>query len=403
MKRFYLDVITENFKNNRQMIFLMGPRQVGKTTTSLSLDKMWQKVYYLSWDNSDHRHLILGGASRIAEFASLNSLAEEVPVIILDEIHKYKNWKILLKGLYDSYPSQAHILVTGSARLDVYKKGGDSLMGRYFYFRFHPLSIAELLHQNLPDDEIRKSPKHLDEDSFSRLWKFGGFPDPYLKGNLKFFNRWNRLRFQQLFNEDIRDLSRIQEIGQIEVLAEMMVERAGQHVSFSSLANELQCSDKTVRSWLKILKALYFTYELSPWSKNVSRSLIKEPKYYLWDWSLCRENGKRAENFIASHLLKAVHYWTDIGFGTYELHYLRDKNKREVDFIVTKNRQPWFLVEAKYSDNKGISPSLYYFQEQLKVPHAFQVVIDMPYVNKDCFSSNVPIIVPARTFLSQLV
>lgn len=156
-------------------------------------------------------------------------------------------------------------------------------------------------------------------------------------------------------------------------------------------------------NWIEILNALYYSFELRPWSKNISRALIKEPKYYLWDWAQVMDSGARAENFVASHLLKAVHFWTDSGFGRYEMHYIRDKEQRGVDFLVTKNEKPWFLVEVKMSDNKGISPGLIYFQKETGAEHAFQVVIDLPWVNRNCFEVDQPVIVPARTFLSQLV
>jgi predicted AAA+ superfamily ATPase len=151
------------------------------------------------------------------------------------------------------------------------------------------------------------------------------------------------------------------------------------------------------------LKNLYFCFTIQPWSKNLTRALVKEPKIYLWNWALIEDSGARLENFVASHLYKAVQFWTDCGFGEYGLYYLRDKEKREVDFLITKDRKPWILVEAKAAGNTGISRWLYYYQEKLKVPYAFQIAFDLPYVDKDCFAFNEPVIVPAKTFLSQLI
>lgn len=165
----------------------------------------------------------------------------------------------------------------------------------------------------------------------------------------------------------------------------------------------INVSSPTIRRWLNCLEAFYYCFSIHPWTKNVKRSLRKEPKYYLWDWSLIEDPGARVENFVASHLLKAVHFWTDYGFGEFELHFLRDKEKNEVDFLVTKNKAPWFLVEVKISKNSGISKSLYTFQKQTGAKHAFQVIIDMDYIQKDCFAYRNPIIVPAMTFLSQLI
>jgi len=403
MKRIYEGVIKEHLENNRQMLFLMGPRQVGKTTACMNLKTDFKNFIYLTWDDSQDRELILSGAKQIAEVAQLDNLQEEIPLLVFDEIHKYPKWKEFLKGLYDSYPNKMHILVTGSARLDVYKKGGDSLMGRYFLYRFHPITIAEITHKEIRDQEILSIPNEITTQQFDALWQFGGYPDPYLKAETRFFNRWKNLRFQQLFQEEVRDLTRIQEIAQLEILAKLLKAQVGKQTSYESLAKSVRVSGSTIRSWIQTLNSLYYCFEIRPWSKNITRSLIKEPKYFLWDWSEVEDIGARAENFVASHLLKAIHFWTDFGFGTYGLYYLRDKEQKEVDFLVTKNEEPWFILEVKYSNNQGISPALHYYQELTKAPHAFQVVIDLPFVNKNCFAINEPIIVPAKTFLSQLV
>lgn len=404
MQRNYTKIFLDHFSDHRQMVFVMGPRQSGKTTVAQNILKQDQRAIYLSWDNTDDRDLILRGTSAIADRLSLNVLQEEKPIICFDEIHKYTHWRDFLKGFYDSYPDQTRILVTGSAKLDVYNRGGDSLMGRYFPFSFHPLSVAELTHKQFSKDEdILSCPKKIDDAAFEVLWKFGGYPDPYLKQSETFHRRWQKMRSHQLFQEDIRDLTRIQDLGRLELLAEYMKQNASQQVTYLNLAKHLRVTDKTIREWLLTLKSLYFCFEIKPYFKNVARSLLKEPKFYLWDWSLCNNDGARAENFVALALLKAVNYWNDIGLGDYALHYLRDKDKREVDFIIIKNNEPWMLVETKLKNNQSLSPHLYYFQNQLKANYALQVVIEMDYVNKNCFIGPDPIIVPAKTFLSQLV
>lgn len=404
MKRNYTKTLLDHFEAHRQMVFVMGPRQSGKTTVAQSIVDHQKEAKYLSWDNTDDRELILQGPTAIADSLSLSSLKDSKPIICFDEIHKYAHWRDFLKGFYDSYPDQSRILVTGSAKLDVFSRGGDSLMGRYFPFRFHPLSIAELVNKQFSTEiDILPKPKRVGDDVFQALWKFGGYPDPFLKQSDAFHRRWQKLRGQQLFQEDIRDLTRIQDIGRLELLAEYMKQNASKQVTYSNLAKQLRITDKTVREWLSILKSVYYCFDIKPYSKNVTRSLLKEPKFYLWDWSLCVNDGSRAENFIALALLKAINYWNDMGFGDYKLHYLRDKEKREVDFLVVKNNQPWMLVEAKHKNNKSISPHLYYFQDQLKAEYALQVVIEMDYVNKNCFVGPEPLIVPAKTFLSQLV
>jgi len=386
------------------MVFVMGPRQSGKTTVAQDIVAQQSQATYLSWDNTDDRDLILQGTNAIVDRVSLKALQNDKPIVCFDEIHKYAHWRDFLKGFYDSYPDQARILVTGSARLDVYSRGGDSLMGRYFPFSFHPLSVAELVHKQFSRKvDILPLPKKIDDEAFQALWQFGGYPDPYLKQSETFCRRWQKMRSQQLFQEDIRDLTRIQDLGRLELLAEYMKQTASEQVTYSNLAKHIRITDKTVREWLSVLKSLYFCFEIKPYSKNVSRSLLKEPKFYLWDWSLCQDEGARAENFVALALLKAINYWNDIGIGDYALHYLRDKERREVDFVIIKNNKPWILIEVKHKNNKSISPHLYYFQNQLNVEYALQVVIEMDYVNKNCFVGPEPLIVPAKTFLSQLV
>lgn len=401
MKRSYEILLEEHLAHNRQMAFLSGPRQVGKTTTSLEASTESPIHHYFNWDNEDHRTLIITGPHAVAIAAKLNQAHKQLPILVFDEIHKYRNWKRFLKGFFDTYEKKCRILVTGSARLDVYKRGGDSLMGRYFLYRIHPLSIREIIDPSLSKKEIQP-PKKIKPTQYKALLKFGGFPEPYLKRHAVFFNRWKHLRTEQLFREDLRDLSQVQEISQIRLLSEILAEEASHALNYSALASKIKVSAPTLQRWIELLKNLYFCFTIQPWSKNLSRSLIKEPKIYLWNWAVIEDQGARLENFVASHLLKAVQFWTDQGLGDYGLHYLRDKDKREVDFLVTKDRKPWFLVEAKASSNAGISKWLYYYQEKLDVPHAFQIAFDLPYVDKDCFKLKGPVIVPAETFLSQL-
>ncbi|MCP4476048.1 MAG: ATP-binding protein [Gammaproteobacteria bacterium] len=323
-------------------------------------------------------------------------------LLVFDEIHKYAHWKNFLKGLFDAYGDRAHILVTGSAKLDVFRKGSDSLLGRYFPYTIHPLSVREMQTDAIPDTLI-SPPSAIDADSYYALMTFGGFPEPLTKQNSKFTMQWNRARENLLFREDIRDLTSIRDLDLIQILATLLKDAAGQLVNLSNLAKKLQVSVNTVKRWLSTLESFYFCYQIRPWTKNISRSLLKEPKVYLWNWADVNDVGARAENFIASHLLKAIHYWNDSGEGEFGLYFIRTKEGKEVDFIVIKNGKPWFLVEVESSDNGRLTNNLDYFQQKTGAEQAFQVVIDMPYVDRDCFSINKPIIVPAQTFLSQLI
>ncbi len=401
MKRLYESLLDEHWHNYRQMAFLAGPRQVGKTTSAQTVVAATDHFYF-NWDVQEHRTLIIRGAAAVAKHCGFNTLAEQKPVVVFDEIHKYGKWKLFLKGFFDAYGNEQHTIVTGSGRLNIYKSSGDSLMGRYFLYRMHPLSVAELLSPSIIEQEIRP-PRKIAPEDFRMLLHFGGFPEPFLKANQRFYNRWHRLRADQLFYEDLRDLTRIQEIAQVEMLAEIVGYQTGQLVNYSKLATAVHVSVDTIRRWISTLESLYFCFTVRPWFRNIPKSLRKQPKIYLWDWSIVKDTGARNENFIACHLLKAVHWWTDIGLGHYQLYFIRDKEKREVDFLVTRNDLPWFLAEVKTSDKTELSKALVTFQQKTGAENAFQIVFDSDYVNKDCFTINRPVIVPVSTFLSQLV
>ena len=399
MKRIYETTLKDHLDQYRQMIFVVGPRQVGKTTLCRSLFKDHS---YFNWDDQGHRNILITGPDKVAEDIGVRQIRAERHAIVLDEIHKYSKWKNFIKGLFDVYGEFLKIIVTGSSRLDVFKKGGDSLMGRYFLYRLHPLSISEILRHQPGEKEI-SSPVPVPPDVFDALYRFGGFPEPYLTASERFSNKWKRLRKQQLFREDIRDFSRVQEIHQIELLADMLANQAGQLINYSTLAVKINVSVDTIRRWINTLESLYHCFIISPWSRNISRSLLKQPKVYLWDWSYITDPGQRAENFVASHLLKAVNWWTDNGLGEYGLYFLRDKEKREVDFLITKNNNPWILIEVKRGADKSPSRELYLFQNLTQAPYAFQLSFSLDYADVDCFSLKVPMVVPVSTFLSQIV
>lgn len=397
--RLYDRILADHVRRHRQMAFVTGPRQVGKTTTCQTAAQE-----YLNWDNQDDRGIILAGPAGVARRLGLDRLQKKPVVAVLDELHKYRRWKTFLKGLFDTYADRVRVLVTGSSRLDVFRRGGDSLMGRYFLYRVHPFTVAETITQELPDPKkLIRPPGKISRADFQALWKHGGFPEPFLKRDVSFTRRWSRLRQEQLLREDVRELTRIHEISQLEALATILQERSGDQMIYSNLAGQIQVTVDTAHRWIHTLCGMYMGFVVKPWFRNVSRSLRKEPKWYLRDWSRIDDEGKRAETLIACHLLKAVEGWTDLGLGEFQLGYLRDKNKREVDFIVVRDKKPWILIEAKKSDDH-LSPSLAYFQQQTGAPYAFQVVMDAEYIDADCFASpGTPRIVPAETFLSQLL
>ena len=394
--RLYTSILKYSLREYRQMALVSGPRQVGKTTICRSLADS-----YLNWDNADDRRRLLRGPAALAEALELDRLRGQLPVAVLDELHKYTKWKALLKGFFDTYGDRVRLVVTGSSRLDVFRRGGDSLMGRYFLYRMHPWSVGESIRTGLPAREIQPPAKPASAD-WDALWEHGGFPEPFLRRDSRFTRRWRSLRREQLAREDLRDLAKVADLGTLETLMQLLAERSGQQIVYSNLAQEIQVSVDTVIRWIDLLGRMHYGFLVRPWFANVAKALRKEPKWFLRDWSGLTDEGARAETFVACHLLKAVEAWTDLGFGDFELRYLRDKQKREVDFLVVRDRKPWFLAEVKLSD-RNLSPSLLRFQGQTKAAHAFQVVMNLPYEPADGFVTSRPVVIPARTFLSQLV
>ena len=397
--RIYDSLLAGHLAAHRQMVFVSGPRQMGKTTTCRH-----RADACFNWDDVDDRELILAGPRSLIDRLGLDRLSGNVPVVLFDELHKFPHWKQFLKGLFDTHADRVRIAVTGSARLDVYRRGGDSLMGRYFPCRMHPFSVAEAIMQELPDPtRIVRPPRPIDAGDFDALWRHGGYPEPFLKRDARFSRRWRSLRFGQLAREEARDLTQVLQLDQLELMVRLLADRSAQQLVYANLARQVRVAVDTVRRWIAALCDLHLGFIVRPWFRNVSRSLRKEPKWYLRDWASIEDVGQRAETFVACHLLKAVEGWTDMGLGAFELGYLRDKEKREVDFLVVRDGEPWFLAETKHRD-ESMSPSLKHYQEQTGAPFAFQVTADADYVDEDCFARpGAPLIVPARTFLSQLL
>ncbi len=402
MKRVYTNLLREHLESYRQMIFIAGPRQVGKTTLAKTLFAKGRQTFYFNWDAQEDRQLIVAGQKTVADSVFQGKLSKQKVGIIFDEIHKYGKWKNFLKGFFDLYHERASIVVTGSSRLDIYRRSQDSLMGRFFLYRLHPFTVGEILQKNPITNEICP-PHEIAPQKLQQLIEFGGFPEPFTIHKKPFYERWKKMRLDQMFRDDIRDLTRVTDIGQLEILAFLLSQQTGQLTSMSSFAQKVNVTVRTVAGWLQLLESFYYCFRLSPWTKNITRSILKEPKFYLWDWSEVSKPGPRLENMVAVHLLKAIHGRQDAGFGDYGLYFLRNKEKKEVDFIATRNDQPWFLVEVKTKADFAGLKNLDYFQKMTKAKHAFQVAFDQPYVDKNCFDVTTPTIVPATTFLSQFI
>jgi predicted AAA+ superfamily ATPase len=367
---------------NGKMAFVSGPRQSGKTTLARQELKRRAVGRYGNWDDIDFRRVWTKSPKALLPQMAGNGTGER-PLVVFDEIHKAKGWKQALKGLYDTLESPCDILVTGSARFDVYRRGGESLLGRYLRFRLHPLSLGELERKRPPaPSELVEAvagdalprPFPAARKTLDTLFEHGGFPEPFLRQSARFARLWRRGRAEKIVREDLRDLSRIPELSQVEMLMALLPERAGSRLSRQALREDLEVAHDTVSRWLRFLEILYYVFELKPFARSVPRSLRREGKLYLWDWSEVEARGPRFENMVASHLLKAADFWTDTGEGTFELRYLRNKEKAEIDFLLTRDRKPWLAVECKLSDD-GLSPAFGAFLPHLGWPPFAQVVM----------------------------
>lgn len=375
--RHLTGAIDEFCFRDHKIAMVSGPRQCGKTTFGKMLLRERAEGRYFSWDDAEFRRLWVKTPSAILPPRQ----GGRVPLLVLDEIHKDRLWKRNLKGLYDTLQNPCDILVTGSARLDVYRRGSDSMMGRYFPFRLHPFSLRELDFSDVPrpDDAeealFRRALRpgkgasgHLDD-----FMAYGPFPEPFLKQDARHAARWRQVHSQAVIREDLRDISRLPDLGRIELLASLIPERVGSTFSLKSMTEDMEISFDVLKRWLTYLKAVYYIFEIKPYSRHIPRALKRDGKVYLWDYSAIRDKAARFENLVAHHLLKACHYWTDSGEGVFDLCYLRNKEREEIDFLVTRDGRPWLPVEVKMSDT-ALSPNWARFMPLLPCKRGVQVV-----------------------------
>ena len=304
------------------MIFLAGPRQVGKATLSKALFKT---ADYMSWDIDEDRTRIL------------NKEFKKAPLLIFDEIHKYLKWRNYLKSIYDKQGNTQKILVTGSAKLDILRKGGDSLQGRYYFLRLMPLTFTELKMQTQKDVQT--------------LYNLSGFPEPFLKGSKTNANRWSRFYRQRIVREEVSSNEQFNDLATIEIMYNRLPEMVGGTLSINSLAEDIQVSNKTLGKWVDALERLYAIFRLSPFGSPKIKALKKAQKIFFYDWNAVVDEGNRFENFTAVHLLKWIYYEQDVKGREVDLRYYRDKYNREVDFVITENGRPIHFIEAKLSDS----------------------------------------------------
>lgn len=373
-RRLYMDLWQE-IASHKTMIFLVGPRQAGKTTLARMIAQGFSNQVYFDWDLVTNKRLLV---EKPTFFEQLDRKDETAPLVIFDEIHKYRKWKNYLKGIYDEFSGGYKFLVLGSGRLDMFQKGGDSLAGRYFQFNLWPFTVAELAGARCPFAEFIKDPQRVPKEEketqtlWNRLADLSGFPEPYLSGEASVYRRWSRNYHRQLIRQDIRNTTDIKNIDETEILFSLLPSKVGSPLSVESLARDLQVSHKAVRSWLTVFESFFLAFRIAPWTKKISRAIIKERKLYLYDYAAIAGLAARFENMVAVELLRALSNWNDLGWGDFSLHYVRNKDKEEVDFLVARDAKPLFLVECKFSD-EAVSKGLLKFQAMLGIP-AIQLV-----------------------------
>lgn len=396
--------IWQELSRDKSMIFLAGPRQSGKTTLAKLIAESFTNSLYWNWDISDHKEQLFQQKDFFTHVIRKDASA---PLIILDEIHKYRDWKNYLKGVYDQFHEEFKFLISGSGRLDIYQKGGDSLAGRYYLFHLFPFTLPELGGAERAFADFLEDPLALSmKDSKTReeIWRqlalLSGFPEPFLSGRETAYRRWSNNYARQIVREDIRDLTDIKAVQDIETLYMLLPSKIGSPLSITSLAENLKVSYNTVRSWLDILERFYLIFSIPTWTDKIARAIQKEKKYYLFDYARIRDDSAKFENMVACELWHAVTLWNDLGLAEFSLHFIKDKEKREVDFLLVKDGAPFLLIEAKLSDAQPAKP-LMAFQGKLRIP-AVQLTSDRKGYRIIHNGENKILIAPAWQWLAEL-
>ena len=376
LKRYIEEPVKQDLQ--KKMVFISGPRQSGKTTLALQIlrDEMGEMVkkFYLTWDSAEDREKIM---------------REQFPtgkgVIVLDEIHKYARWRQVVKGLYDKRKEELKIIVTGSGRLDYYRRGGESLQGRYYFYRLYPFTLREV--------------NHFSDNALQHLLKYGGFPEPFLAASEQEARRWSRDYRTRVIYDDLNSLENVRDVSLLEQLSLRLPDLVGSPLSINALREDLQISHQTASRWLDMLENVYLIFRIYPFGPPKIRAVKKEAKHYHFDWTLVKDEGARFENLVAFHLLKWVHFRQDYeGYDT-DLRYFRNREGKEVDFVVTENGEPVMFVECKLR-SREVSSALRYLKKHYPEAKAVQVSL---YQEEDLVNKDGIRICPAANFLMELI
>lgn len=385
------------------MVFIAGPRQAGKTFFTNMIAEKFRNSYYFNWDIIDEKRKLIENPSF---YENMNLEDDSIPLVIFDELHKFPDWKNYLKNVFDRDKENYKFIVSGSGRLDMFQRGGDSLAGRYLLFYLWPFTLAELAGTNFNFEEFIENPLkiNLKKDTSLQIWEdlklYSGFPDPYLQKDARFYKIWSNTYKKQLLREDIRDLASLRSSENVEILYSLLPSKIGSLLSMASLSRDIKVSFDSIKNWLDLFEKFFMVFRISPWTKKISRAITKEKKLYFFDYASIDSKGARFENMVALELYRAVSNWNDTGLGDFSLNFIRNRQKQEVDFVLIKKNKPFLLIETKLSDDSP-NKSLIKFQNMLNID-AVQLVDKPGICKKISNKKNRILIISADHWLSCL-
>ena len=393
--RWHDEILRERLPRSRT-VFVCGPRQVGKTTTCRALG-----AHYLNWDAAADRLIILQGVEAVAQHLRLERAPGQEVTVVIDNLHGHRHWKSFLRKFNARYGERVRLIAT---MLNAVHDKRTSHPPKASLVRINPWSVGECV-RTVPTDSPVKPPTNISDADWAALLEHGGYPEPFRKRDPRFTRRWHAQRQAQLLEHDLPGLAAVRDPAIVQLFAQLLSARSATPLIYSDSSRQLGVTVDTVRRWLGLLVGMQHGFCVRPWFAGVPKALRKEPKWYLRDWSAVADPPARLRTFVACHLLKAVEGWTDLGFGQFELRYVRDKLKREVDFLVLRDRRPWFLVTVSHDApaDGAVAPALAYFQRVTRARHAFHLVLNGAFSGADCFEQSGAAVVSARTFLSQLL